>query len=308
MDTTSYKQTSFGLFVPSHIADQLQHLDMTTCTLYESHLRNVGKAESTVEKYGRFIQQFVLFLGDHCLSVSYVRAWLEKLKKTRHINTVNNAVSALNGFFKWLDRADCTVSFFPSQEPQYREDRRNLEKAEFDRMLTVADERMRTLLLTFFGTGIRVSELKFFTVESVRAGKIVVENKGKTRMVFLDPETKAHLIGYCERKKITGGVIFRNRSGGALSRSFIWRALKALARKAHVELSKVFPHNLRHLFAVERYKAEKDLDGLRLDMGHSLISTTQRYLKETAEKHYERVMKRGALTEGQKKNPTIAAG
>ena len=295
MDTANYKQTSFGLYVPSHIAEQLQHLDMTTLARYESHLRYAGRAGTTVEKYGRFIRRFIVFLGDHCLSVSYVRAWLELLKKTRHVNTVNNAISALNGFFKWLDRPDCTVSFYPYQEPPYREEMRNLERADFDRLLDRADTRMRAMLLTFLGTGIRVSELQFFTVEGARAGRIAVNNKGKTRVVFLDPETKAVLLRYCDRRGITGGVIFRNRAGAALSRSYIWRAMKALARKAGVELSKVFPHNLRHLFAVERYKEEKDLDALRLDMGHSLVATTQRYLKETAEKHYARVMKRRPL-------------
>ncbi len=296
MDTANYKQTSFGLYVPAHIAERMQRLDMTTLACYESHLRHAGRAEATVEKYSRFIRHFIVFLGDRCLAASYVRAWLELLKKTRHVNTVNNAISALNGLFKWLDRPDCTVSFYPSQEPPYREDRRNLEKADFDRLLKLADARMKTMLQTFFGTGIRVSELKFFTVESVRAGRVAVDNKGKSRVVFLDPGTKAVLLRYCEACGITGGLIFRNHLGAALSRSYIWRGMKALARKAGVELSKVFPHNLRHLFAVERYKADRDLDALRLDMGHSLIATTQRYLKETAEKHYERVLKRRALT------------
>lgn len=292
MDTANYKQTSFGLYVPSHVAEKLQRLDMTTLLLYENHLRSAGKADTTVEKYSRFIRRFLVFLGDRCLSALYVRAWLEQLKRSRHVNTVNNAISALNGLFKWLDRPDCTVSFYPYQEPPYRKDTRNLDKADFDRLLDKADERMKTMLLTFFGTGIRVSELKFFTVENVRTGRVTVDNKGKTRLVFLDPGTKTALLRYCERKKITGGVIFRNRAGAALSRSYIWRAMKALARKAGVELGKVFPHNLRHLFAVEHYKADRDLDALWLDMGHSLLATTQRYLKETVEKHYERVMKR----------------
>lgn len=292
MDTTNYKKTSCGLYVPAHIAEQINHLDMSTVACYESHLRNSGKASSTIEKYSRFIRLFVLFLGDHYLSVTYVRAWLDALKKTRHINTVNNAISALNGLFKWLGRADCTISFFPHQEPQYREDDRDLDEGDFARLLSAADARMKAILLTFHGTGIRVSELKFFTVEGVQSGKVIVDNKGKVRTVFLDPGTKTVLLNYCEKCGIKRGVIFRNRMGAALSRSYIWRAMKKLAEKAGVELRKVFPHNIRHLFAVERYKAEKDIEGLRLDMGHSLIATTQRYLKETVGRHYERVLKR----------------
>lgn len=270
---------------------------MATLRVYEGYLRNSGKAAATVEKYRRYIGLFAVFLGDHCLSVSYVRAWLELMKKTRHINTVNNAASALNGLFKWLGRTDCVVSFYPCQEPPYREEKRNLEKAEFDRVLSAADVRMRAMLLTFFGTGIRVSELRFFTVEAVREGRVSVDNKGKTRIVFLDPETKTIILNYCKKTGIDHGVIFRNRNGAALSRSYIWRAMKALAKKAGVERSKVFPHNLRHLFAVERYKADRDLESLRLDIGHSLLATTQRYLKETAEKHFERIMNRRLIPE-----------
>lgn len=296
MNTANYKMTSFGLYVPAHIADQLERLDWSIVMLYESHLRASGKANATVEKYIRFIRLFSLFLGDRYLSISYVRAWLEGMKKNHHVNTVNNAVSALNGLFRWLGRNDCIVSFFPYQEPPYREDARNLEKAEFDRMMDAADARMKAILLTFFGTGIRVGELRFFTVEAVRNGQVIVDNKGKTRVVFLDPGTKTVILNYCEVKGISSGVIFHNRLGAALSRSYIWRAMKNLAKKAGVALSKVFPHNLRHLFAVERYKEDKDIECLRLDLGHSLIATTQRYLKETISKHFERVMKRKSMT------------
>lgn len=303
MDIANYKKTSFGLYVPAYIADQLDRLDMSTVTLYESYLRNAGKADATVEKYIRFIRLFVLFLGEHCLSVTYVRAWLESMKKSHHVNTVNNAISALNGLFRWLGRSDCIVSFFPYQESQYREDKRNLEKADFNRMLDAADARMKTILLTFFGTGIRVSELQFFTVEAVKSGQVSVDNKGKTRTVFLDPATKAAILNYCEVEGISSGVIFHSRRGAALSRSYIWRAMKELAKKAGVALSKVFPHNLRHLFAVERYKVDKDLECLRLDLGHSMIATTQRYLKETVSKHFERIMQRTPVTAEYRKQP-----
>lgn len=291
-NTNNYKLTEFGLYVPAHVAEQMSRLDMTTVSLYESHLHAQGKASATVEKYLYFIRLFTLFLGDHYLSVNYVRAWLESLKKSRHVSTVNGAISALNGFFKWMGRTDCVVSFYPHQEPQYREDSRSLEKADFNCLLDAADGRMRTILLTFYGTGVRVSELRFFTVEAVKTGAVTVDNKGKVRTVFLDPGTKTVLLNYCEKHGVKSGVIFRNRLGAALSRSYIWRSMKKLAEKAGVMLSKVFPHNLRHLFAVERYKEDKDLEGLRLDMGHSLIATTQRYLKETAREHFHKVLQR----------------
>jgi len=151
---------------------------------------------------------------------------------------------------------------------------------------------MKAILQSFYGTGIRVSELRFFTVEAVRSGCVVVDNKGKVRTVFLDRTTRDTLLRYCKRNGIRSGVIFRNQLGGALSRSYLWRSMKELARKAGVALSKVFPHNLRHLFAVERYKADRDIESLRLDLGHSLLATTQRYLKETVSAHFERVRNR----------------
>jgi len=291
-DTSNYKQLDFGLFVPSYLADQVGHLTPAALSAYEAHLRGKGKAEPTILKYTRHIQDFILFLGERYLSAAYVRAFLEKMKKSRSIGTVNGAISALNGLFKWLGRNDCVVSFYRHQESPYREDERNIELSDFNRLLDVADERMKAILLTFYGTGIRVSELKFFTVEAVKTGRVTVDNKGKVRTVFLDPATKTTLLNYCQKKKIQTGVIFRNRLGGALSRVYLWRSMKKLAEKAGVALSKVFPHNLRHLFVVERYKADKDVEALRLDLGHSLLATTQRYLKETVSAHFARVQQR----------------
>ena len=126
----------------------------------------------------------------------------------------------------------------------------------------------------------------------MKTGQVIVDNKGKVRTVFLDPDTRRMLLGYCKEAGIWGGPIFRNRRGQALSRSYLWRAMKELARKAGVALRKVFPHNLRHLFALERYRADHDIESLRLDMGHSLISTTQRYLKETVSQHFRRIQRR----------------
>lgn len=298
VDAAGYKQTECGLYVPTELADQLRRINLPEVERYTLYLKNTGKAAATVQKYCHDIRSFVMFLGDRYLSVGLVREWLERQKQTRHVSTVNNAISALNGLFRWLGRSDCTVSFYRRQEAPYREDARNLEKADYLRLLRAADERMKAILQCFYGTGIRVSELRFFTVEAVQAGCVYVDNKGKVRTVFLDPGTKEMLRRYCRKKEIRSGVIFRGRQGGPLSRFWLWRAMKALARRAGVELKKVFPHNLRHLFAVERYKEDKDIECLRLELGHSMIATTQRYLKETAAAHFARVQRRGIrLTE-----------
>ena len=297
-DPAKYRQIENGLLVPAELADRLRRIDPDTVDRYERHLRNSGKAAATVQKYCRDIRSFAAFLGERYLSVGLVREWLEGQKRIRSVSTVNNAISALNGLFRWLDREDCRVSFFRFQEPQYRPDSRDLSLEDFGRLIDAADERTRTVALTLKGTGIRVSELRFFTVEAVKTGVVTVDNKGKTRPVFIDPGTRTVLLNYCEKRQIRSGVIFRNRLGGALSRCFIWRSLKKLALKAGVALSKVFPHNLRHLFAVERYRIDHDIESLRLDLGHTLLSTTQRYLKETVSARFERLMRQSAASVG----------
>ena len=289
---SNYKQIECGLFVPAEIADVQRHVDFSLIGRYERVLKNKGRSLATIQKYIHDIQSFVAYLGERPLSIGYVREWLEGQKQMRHINTVNNAISALNGFFRWLGRTDCQCEFYRSQEPQYREDNRDLSISEFQRLLDVADQRMKAIALTIKGTGIRVSELQFFTVEAVKSSVVSVDNKGKVRKVFLDPSTKQIILNYCERNNIQSGVVFRNTLGNALSRSFIWRSLKKFALKAGIMLSKVFPHNLRHLFAVERYKIDHDIEALRLDMGHTLVSTTQKYLKETMNTHFNKLLKR----------------
>ena len=293
-DDRNYRLLDTGIFVPAELAERLRRIDLATVKRYAEHLRQAGKAAATVQKYCHDLRVFALFLGERYVSVSLVREWLEGQKRARHVNTVNNAVSALNGFFRWLNRPDCVVSFFPHQEPQYRQDARDLAPEDFRRLVAAADRRMRALALAIRGTGIRVSELQYFTVEAVREGVVNVDNKGKARAVFIDPETKTMLLRYCERAGISGGVIFCSRKGRPLSRAFIWRALKRLGEKAGVALSKVFPHNLRHLFAVERYRLDHDIESLRLDLGHTLIATTQRYLKETMSAHFSRLQRQAA--------------
>lgn len=294
MDTT-YKQLSSGLLVPGYIEEETSRIDPGLIGAYIRHLRrDTELAASTIEKYSHDIGAFSAWLGESILSKHKVKRWTEEKLRESRASTVNIAISALNGFFRWLSRDDCLMKFYRVQESPYREDERNLTEEEYRRLLDSADGRMKALLTAFRGTGIRVSELKFFTAEGVREGRITVRNKGKIREVFLDPNTRRALLDYCSREGIESGVIFRNRQGGALHRNSIWQSMKRLAKKAGVALTKVFPHNLRHLFAVERYRTDKDIEGLRLDMGHSLIATTQRYLRRTLTEHWERIRADGS--------------
>ena len=292
-----YRQLPSGLWVPRDLVPP-QRLTLSHLGAYCRRLRAQGRARGTVEKYARDIRSFLLFLGDRYPSLYRVREWAQSLLSGKRTATVNGALAALNGFFKWLGRTDCIASYYKVQEPAYREDSRNLTEPEYRRLLHAADRRTRALLLTLRQTGVRVSELSFFTLEAVRKSRITVRNKGKTREVFLDEATRSALLSYCRQAGIAAGPIFRNRQGVPLSRIAVWQLLKRAARQAGVPQTKVFPHNLRHLFAVERYKADPDIEALRLDLGHSLVTTTQRYLKQTAAEHFARIRRLSA-----QKNP-----
>ena len=277
-----------GLLVPAEAANATDHVLRT----YEEHLYSTGKSDATIEKYLRALQRFLAWLGEKALTVVLVREWVRLELENKKAQTVNGSIAALNGFFRCQQRYDCIMPFEKVVESPYREDCRSLSQAEFQTLLRAADEHMKAILRIFRGTGIRVSELQFFTVEAVQTGHVTVRNKGKSREVFLDPDTQSMLLAYCEKQGITTGIIFTGKDGKPLSRKTIWRLMKQVARKANILSSKVFPHNLRHLFAIERYKEEPDLELLRLDLGHRLISTTQRYLKQTISEHFARVQRR----------------
>lgn len=292
--SNNYTALPCGLLVPQYVAEQTTRLSPSDVYAYRQHLLRRGRAKGTVEKYLRDIRTFVSWIGTEYLSALRVRAWAEEQLNKKKTATVNGSLAALNGFFRWIGRPDCVLQFYRVQESPYREDERDLSETEFQRLLGAADARTRALLLTFRRTGIRVSELRFFTVETARTGRVTVRNKGKTREVFLDRATRTLLLDYCGTIGLRSGVIFQSRGGAPLSRVAIWQLLKRTAVRAKVALGKVFPHNLRHLFAVERYKADPDIEALRLDLGHSLIATTQRYLKQTVSEHFARIERRAA--------------
>lgn len=305
-NATVFRQLPCGLYIPASAyqnpkSEADRGFDPGIIAEYKEYLRLSGRAESTIEKYIRDIRTFAGWLGELNSTSIRVREWAEQQLQVRRASTVNCALAALNGFFKWLGRQDCVVGFFKVQETPYLDDSRCLTESEFNRMKERADQRMRAILLTFRATGIRVSELKFFTVEAVRAGRITVRNKGKIRDVFIDEATQQMLLEYCDKAGIESGIVFRGRDGGPISRNAIWRNMKVLAKKVGIAVSKVFPHNLRHLFAVERYRAEPDIEALRLDMGHSVITTTQRYLKSTLSDHWERVKGRDRVKTAKKR-------
>ena len=202
---------------------------------------------------------------------------------------VNGAVAALNGLFGFLGMPECRLKAVRVQRKIFRDEARELTEKEYRRLLAAAkgrkNERLLLVMEAICATGIRVSELRFFTVEAVREGRAEVVNKGKCRIVFLPGRLRKELLRYARERGIGSGPVFVTRGGRALDRSNIWSDMKALCREAGVEESKVFPHNLRHLFARTFYGLEKDIVRLADILGHSSIDTTRIYTMETGEAH-----------------------
>ena len=209
------------------------------------------------------------------------------------VRSVNSVLAGLNSLFTFLGRHDCRVKTLKLQREIFCPEERELTKAEYARLCRAAqrrkNERLDLILQTICGTGIRVSELPFITAEAARSGEAVVSLKGKSRTVFLVRPLQKKLLRYLERRKIRSGAIFLTRTGRPIDRTHIWREMKSLCAEAGVNPKKVFPHNLRHLFARIFYGIEKDIVKLADILGHSSIETTRIYIVSTGTEHRRRM-------------------
>ena len=252
---------------------------------FTAELRGQGHGPATVVKYHREAAAFAAWLGEGELTAERAAKYRDRLTTCRTTTGANGAISALNKLFAFLGRQDCRLRGLPVQRRLCRDEGRELTQGEYRRLLTAAQRRKRERLLlameAICATGIRVSELKFFTVEAVKAGKAVVTNKGKTREVYLPGKLCKRLREYARVHGVISGPVLVTRGGQPLDRSNLWREMKALCREAKVAAGKVFPHNLRHLFARTYYKAERDLARLADILGHASVDTTRIYTLET---------------------------
>ena len=254
------------------------------------HLREEERSEATVEKYMREMRQFQLFLAGQALDKARVASWKEHLlQKGNSPATVNGKLAALNAFLRFLGLESCKVKSLKVQRRLFRDAAKELTKEEYARLLSAARaagrERLSLLMETICATGIRVSEVKYVTAEAVRAGRAEISLKGKIRTILLPGKLCRKLLKYAQRQKIVSGEVFLTRDGKPLSRKLIWAEMKALCQQAGVEPSKVFPHNLRHLFARCFYRATRDVARLADVLGHSSIETTRIYLISTGAEH-----------------------
>lgn len=257
---------------------------------YKKYLREEEKSENTIEKYLRDVRAFAVYLSGVEVTKGTVIAYKGKLLSENYtVRSVNSMLASLNSLFVFLGWEDCKVKSIKFQRQIYCPEEKELTKAEYMRLVKTAkqkgNERLNLILQTICGTGIRVSELQYITVEALKNGKAVVSLKGKTRSVFIVKDLRKKLLRYAAEQKNLSGAIFITRTGKPISRTNIWREMKGLCKQAGVNPSKVFPHNLRHLFARVFYDIEKDIAKLADILGHSSINTTRIYIISTGNEH-----------------------
>ena len=263
-------------------------------TAFGNYLRTEERERSTIEKYLRNIRAFAAWLGDTPITKSAVIAWKERLTAERYApTTVNAALASLNAFLKFAGWEACGVKALRLQRRVFRDPNRELTRDEYDRLVSTAYEsgktRLGLLMETICATGIRVSEVKYITVEAAQCGKAEISLKGKIRTIMLPGKLCRKLLKYAKKKKIVSGEMFLTRNGKGLSRRQIWAEMKAVCKTAGISSSKVFPHNLRHLFATVFYRAYRDIVKLADILGHSNIGTTRIYLLSTGAEHAEQM-------------------
>lgn len=260
---------------------------------FRNRLAEDERSKATIQKYMRDLEAFRRFIGKSQITKEQVISYKRYLQERYRPASVNSMLAAVNRFLKEMGWYDCVVKALKLQHAAFRSRERELTKQEYYRLLRAAreqnDERLCLLMETICATGIRVSELRFITVEAVQKSRAVVSLKGKTRTVLLPGELCRELRTYIRKKRIRSGSIFITRSGRPMERNNILHSMKRLCESAKVERSKVFPHNLRHLFACLYYKAQKDLSRLADILGHSNINTTRIYTRVSGEEQLRQI-------------------
>ena len=259
-------------------------------TTFARHLRQAERSPGTIENYLRHVRAFAAWLAGRPVTKEAAAEWKEHLLDKGYCpSTINAMLGGLNRFFDFVGWKKYQVKALRLQRQLFRDDSKELTRAEYDRLITAAHalgrERLALLMETICATGIRVSEVQYLTVEAVERGRAEISLKGKIRAILIPGKLRRKLLKYARKNKTVSGEIFRTRNGKGLSRKQIWAEMKAICKAAGVEASKVFPHNLRHLFARTFYKVCRDVAKLADVLGHSSIETTRIYLISTGAEH-----------------------
>jgi len=278
-----------------------QTIQAAQIAAFEQHLRSEERVSGTIGKYLRDIRSFAGWLDEKPLDKAACASWKECLQTGKLCpETVNSKLSALNKFLKFLHREDCCVKYLRIQHRLFRRIERELTKADYTKLLETANclgkTRLALLMETICATGIRVSEVKYITAEALEAGRAEISLKGKIRTILIPGKLCRKLQKYARKQKIASGEIFLTRTGKGLSRRQIWAEMKGICEKAGVAASKVFPHNLRHLFAQAFYRMCHDVVRLADVLGHSSIETTRIYLISTGTEYARQLDRLGLVS------------
>lgn len=265
---------------------------------FRDHLLREEKSAATIEKYLRDVRAFSAFAQSREITKELTVSFKKSLEeRTYAVRSINSMLASLNSLLAFLDWKDCKVKTLRCQRQIYCTEDKELTKAEYMRLLTAAKKhpQLNLVMQTICGTGIRISELKYFTVEAVQRGDISVRCKNKTRTILVPGKLKTLLLNYAWKHRIVSGHIFVTQTGKPLDRSNVWAQMKRLSKQADVNPSKVFPHNLRKLFARTFYGLEKDIAKLADILGHSSIETTRIYIVTTGMEHRRKIERLGLV-------------
>lgn len=266
---------------------------------YATYLWEQEKSAATIQKYVHDLTALCGFLAGTVLTKTTLIGWKEHLTNEYAPASVNTMLAAMNSLLDFCGWTDLKIKPLKIQKSMFCDAGKELTKEEYIRLIRAAEqdgnERLSLVIQTLCATGIRVSELIFITAEAVQSGRAEISNKGKRRTVFLPDKLRRLLKKYLKKQKRTEGPVFVTKSGRPLDRSNIWRDMKDLCESAGVEPGKVFPHNLRHLFARTYYALEKDLSRLADILGHSNVNTTRIYTIESGTVHLEQMERMGLI-------------
>ena len=266
---------------------------------FKKNLQNEERALATIEKYCRDISAFMTWCKEREITKELMLEYKALLNEKFAPASVNSIISSLNSFFNFNGWLDVKLKSLKIQKQIFANKEKELSKTEYERLLNAAklkqNEKLFLLMQTICSSGIRVSELKFITTDALKERKAIIKCKGKMRVVFLPKDLCKTLLNYVKKEEIKDGPVFVTKNGNPLDRSNIWKLMKSLCECAGVERKKVFPHNLRHLFARTYYNLQKDIVRLADVLGHSSIETTRIYTMETGEIHQKQIQKLGLL-------------
>lgn len=257
---------------------------------FRAHLITEERSAGTIEKYLRDVRGLAAWMEGAAITKEKITGWkTQLLNRGYRPATINSMLVAVNVYLDFIGKSECRVKLLRIQRKSFCDRNRELTREEYSRLLSTARNQGKTrlalLLETICATGIRVSEVRYITLEAAQKGRTEISLKGKIRTILLPNKLRSKLLKYARKQKIASGEIFLTRSGKSMSRKQIWSEMKALCQMAGVEKTKVFPHNLRHLFAAVFYQACRDIVKLADVLGHSSIETTRIYLITTGAEH-----------------------